>query len=560
MISKRNNDPLPAEELGQRLCNTFGRYRWKFIYADVPASNEPKAKWKTENRYPIKNRVLFRQWQDLEELIGVRFDHETLYALIDIDRKSRYHPRNSSDGISTIQAALETIGITRTIVISSSWSDGLHLYVPLAELVNTFNLALAIKGCLEVQGLELGLGQLEVFPNPKPYGNTIKTEYLAHRLPLQPGTGSHLLDEDLNFISAELGDFFTAWDSAAASQDVEALSIALSVARDNNRKRPRRRLNKAAAWEKDLLTVISTGWTSGGQTNGLLKQIATYGVVFGDKSGEELVSYISETAINSPGYEQWCGHQAEIEQRARCWANSVEKFYWPLGTHPQRDVANNIVPFKHNQRLSESAGEKIKAAVEELESTNALPEKATARAKAINAISGSSFQTLYAAHHKELWHPEHYAPSEGGVITEPAVETAVRAAQLELPRKAPNPLCSKELQTKPPVMKCWPPEIPLKESKTSSRGVRGEEESFPQAERPILRPVPRPMSPQEPYEPGIDVEEDEVIRGIQKQVRRLAWTIEEIGQFVAERFGGKRRYQLSHDELVLLLYYLQTQV
>ena len=257
MISKRNNDPLPAEELGQRLCNTFGRYRWKFIYADVPLASEPKAKWKTENRYPIKNRVLYRQWQDPEELVGVRFDHETLYALIDIDSKSKYHPRNSSDGIGTIQAALETIGITRTILISSSWSDGLHLYVPLAELVNTFNLALAIKGCLEVQGLELGAGQLEVFPNPKPYGNQIKTEYLAHRLPLQPGTGSHLLDEDLNFISAELGDFFIAWDSAAASQDVEALSVALSVARDNNRKRPRRRLNKADAWEKDLLTVIS---------------------------------------------------------------------------------------------------------------------------------------------------------------------------------------------------------------------------------------------------------------------------------------------------------------
>ncbi|MEL7224746.1 MAG: hypothetical protein AAF810_14060 [Cyanobacteria bacterium P01_D01_bin.36] len=57
---------------------------------------------------------------------------------------------------------------------------------------------------------------------------------------------------------------------------------------------------------------------------------------------------------------------------------------------------------------------------------------------------------------------------------------------------------------------------------------------------------------------GLDAEQDSIIKGIQAQVRTLNWTIEEISQFISNRFDGKRRYQLSHDELVLLLYYLRT--
>ena len=214
------------------------------------------------------------------------------------------------------------------------------------------------------------------------------------------------------------------------------------------------------------------------------------------------------------------------------------------------------MPFKHNQRLSASASEKIKGAVKELEATNSLPEKTTARAKAINAIAGSSFQTLYAGQHKDLWHPEHY---QQGVITEPEPVLAVKSTEQRPQAIPPQPLQSKELQTKHPIMKCRPPEIPLKKSKTSSRGVRGEKESFPQAKNPILRLVPCPNLPQLHRSPGIAAELDEVIRGIQTQVRRLDWSTEETYQFILERFDGKRRYQLDDDELVLLLYYLQTQ-
>ena len=109
-------------------------------------------------------------------------------------------------------------------------------------------------------------------------------------------------------------------------------------------------------------------------------------------------------------------------------------------------------------------------------------------------------------------------------------------------------------------MKCEPAlredSFEEKSKKSSPRGVRGDEIRFPQVEIPILRLVP-PKSNTQPIS-GIDAEEDEIIRAIQAQVQSLNWTMQEISQFIASRFEGKRRYQLSHEELVLLLYYLRT--
>ncbi|HEY9806598.1 MAG TPA: hypothetical protein V6D04_08520, partial [Candidatus Obscuribacterales bacterium] len=51
----------------------------------------------------------------------------------------------------------------------------------------------------------------------------------------------------------------------------------------------------------------------------------------------------------------------------------------------------------------------------------------------------------------------------------------------------------------------------------------------------------------------------DVIVGIQIQVRRLGWTVEQVHQFIAHNFCGKRRSQLTDDELVCLLYCLRTQ-
>ena len=158
--------PTPADPLGQRLHTLFGRQLWDFIAASAPPPGE-KPDWTTVTDYKLRPRILWQRWQDPQQLIGVRFDSETYYGLIDIDAESPYC---HGEAITDICAALETIGITRTILLRSSHSNGLHLYIPLPELIKTFDLAVGLEECLKAQGYVVAKGQLEIFPNPKTYG------------------------------------------------------------------------------------------------------------------------------------------------------------------------------------------------------------------------------------------------------------------------------------------------------------------------------------------------------------------------------------------------------
>ena len=573
MIAIRNDDLLPSDPLAQRLSHTFLRNRWDFIYASVPDPAQPEQKeldwqtkhlkpkpeWKTERRYPMKSRVLYHRWADPTEILGVRFDHTTEYGLLDIDVGSQYHPKQNPSAITELQIALETIGITRTFLVRSSWSDGLHLYFPLNGAVNTFNLAVGVKFCLQTQGFEVKEGELEIFPNDKSYGVVTKILYKGHRLPLQPDTGSWLLDDDLQAVSNQLSDLFRVWDTASIGQDMAELNSALLIARQNRLTKPRRRLNNIEVWRRDLELLIAEGWTGAHQTNHLLKQIGCYGVVFEELSGDALIKYIRETATAAPGYARWCDHQRQIEVRSRSWARAVEKYYWPLGTHAKPRATSKVVPF--NQQRSKTAQEEIQTAISILEEGDHLPEAITARAQAISELAGTSLGTLYR--HKGLWHPEHQELEKRCVIPEAAVDTAPIQPPPPITKKVLEPLQEGKLQTKEEIMKCSPApreDSFKKEFKNSSpRGVRGEYLSFPQAEPPILRLVPATIQRSHPMPPGINAEQDGIIRGIQVQVQRLDWAVEEISQFIADRFDGKRRYQLSHDELILLLYYLQTQ-
>jgi len=129
-----------------------------------------------------------------------------------------------------------------------------------------------LEECLQAQGYAIAKGQLEIFPNPKTYGVERIILYNGHRLPLQPGTGSCLLDDDLNPLGDSLEQFFTLWDTAAAQQDLDELRHALKIGRDNRRKQARRHRSesrKAEVWREDMEADIEEGWSGPGQTNHL---------------------------------------------------------------------------------------------------------------------------------------------------------------------------------------------------------------------------------------------------------------------------------------------------
>ncbi|MBE9155713.1 hypothetical protein IQ265_02515 [Nodosilinea sp. LEGE 06152] len=528
------SEPLPADPTGQRLCEIFGHYPWNFIRADLPDDATTKAAWTTVSTYPLRPRVLWNHWQDANQLIGVRFTHDTRYALLDLDAGGDYC---SAEGVAQIRAALETIGITRTLLLRSSWSGGLHLYLPFAEWVNTFNLAVALKECLKAQGFRLKAGQLEIFPNVKAYGVETFIEYMGHRLPLQPSSGSCLLDDALNPIGSSLARFFWLWDGAASHQDMDTLRHAMKLGRDNHRKRPKRRRHPVDSWRQDLDLEITEGWTAHGQTNHLLKTIACYGRVFEGHEGQSLIDYTLRIALHCPGYEQYCRHQHDIERKVTAWARAVEGYYWPLGSTPTRDTShpkNTLVPF--NQRQSEDAQHRIRTAYTELEQAGELPEQITARAKAIAQAAKVSQQTLYK--HLSLWHPEH----REGVIEPAAGFLALEEASSEAIPKSLEPFEVKELHPLERNMKGWARCAgDLGSDRTSfspERGVRGDGPAFPQDAEPAI------------YDPALHEQ-------IQHEIRSLGWSGEVICQFIADQFEGKRWSELNEDERLLLLYHLR---
>lgn len=463
-------DPFPKDRLGQKLCQIFS-YRWMSIEGDTDDTTKPN--WRTIKNYPLRPRALWRKWQDAKKLVGVRFGKETEYAVIDIDKGSKFL---TPYALEALRDALETIGIMRTLPIRSSWNGGIHLYCPLPQKVPTFDLACAIRYTLEAQELHLEQGQLESFPNTKAFARGWLgefSEYNGHRLPLQPGGGGAILNDALEPVGADLGQFFRMWEFAARGQDMEALSAAMARGRDHHRKRPKVRSHPIDEWRNDWELDISTGWTDHGQTNGLLKVMAGYGRVFLRLEDEDLLEFVIDTAMNAPGFDAYCSHQFDLGRKAAAWCRAAERYYWPLGDEPKRDKT----AFDFNEERALDAQSRIKAAYEWLWKQGEWPTTVTAQLKALSQKARASFKTLYKYSH--LWNP-----LKRCVTAQPVGNTADSPPPESPPPERPKPAPSGQLHTTDQITKGVSREARLKKVLPRGReGVEGERRGIPQAEQ-----------------------------------------------------------------------------
>jgi hypothetical protein len=102
-------------------------------------------------------------------------------------------------------------------------------------------------------------------------------------------------------------------------------------------------------------------------------------------------------------------------------------------------------------------------------------------------------------------------------------------------------------------MKCKPV-LNRQRQSSEGRGVRGE---FPQAsaalQTPALTDLACPLPP-----PATPAEQDHHRNQatIRRCVTRLQWQPQDLVQYIAEQFGGRRYHQLSPDEVMLLIYRL----
>jgi hypothetical protein len=382
-----------------KFCRLFS-HRWHFITRSVGQSN-----WTTETRYPIKPANLWHYWKDPNTLIGLRFGQSTRYALLDLDRHSPYHPENDPTALSRIRAALEGIGLYRTLLVQSSESGGLHLYLPLPGELPTYDLALCLRQTLEEQEFCIEAGTLEIFPNTKSYRFHGVSNYNGHRLPLQ--ANSYLLNDSSEVITNDIDYFFQVWDLAESGNDESELLTAIASAKQIRsqtlfERSTEPRSERAKAWKADSERVIEAGWTGKSQTNELLGTIAEYGVVFKALSGDELYRYTLETAIHAPGYEQFCRHQREIEQRCRDWSTCAERHRKPYKGFATGSYWNKQ-PATHNRDQVDSAIARIRRAVDELKDTAGdLINRVKDWAQAIAKKAQCSLTTLYK--NKSLWY------------------------------------------------------------------------------------------------------------------------------------------------------------
>ena len=378
-------------------------HRYDYLYAPHP---DPGAKpdWHTQSSHPLADRLLLQG----SYLYGVRFGSTTRYGLLDIDAGSPYHPRRDPLALARITAALEPLGLVEHLCITSSDSGGLHLYFPFSEALSSWRLAIALSALLENAGFKIFPGWLEVFPNPKPFTTDGSISlYNGHRLPLQQG--SYLLNQDLTPVAATEGTFVRHWQSASERNVINAVTLKQTI-RQAKRK-TYRVTGKAEKFINDLHADIEPGWSGSGQTNFILGRITLRSYIFGHVlyaaaplAGEALVKDIVRIARALPGYTDFCGHQRDIEDRARDWAQCIESSHYFHYGNDKPTTASTTLTW--NQRQQEQARDRIRAAALDLFRSNQWPEGITARFDALCA-AGISGSTLYR--HQDLWHPLHLA-------------------------------------------------------------------------------------------------------------------------------------------------------
>lgn len=141
--------------------------------------------WTTISKHwPMSNETILSAVAGNEPSIyGLRWGEQTRFAVLDIDKNSKYR---SDLELAKLQERLAAVGLTVTVYRSSN-SGGWHLYIFLDDWADSREVNEYLNTWLRARDYEVRGGLLEVFPSG-----------MGLRLPLQPGFA--WLDEKGNLI------------------------------------------------------------------------------------------------------------------------------------------------------------------------------------------------------------------------------------------------------------------------------------------------------------------------------------------------------------------------
>lgn len=588
-------------------------HRGDYLYAEHPEPGT-RPEWKTESKHLLSDRLI-RQGACL---YGVRFGSLTDYLMLDLDLTSQYHPRCDFLAIGRILEVLELVGLVECIAVQSSYRSGIHLYFPFENAQRSWAIALVAQTLLQNAGFKVQPGQLEIFPNPKPYGEHDLTLYNGHRLPLQ--AGSYLLDKNWEPIYSTDAAFVSRWKLAQARNDIDSQAIEKTL-----KKAQRERYfirGRAQKFLNDLNAEIEPGWTGLGQTNHLLGKIACRARVFhhvvhggAPLASEQLADAIAQAARSLPGFSEFCQHQHELELRAKEYARAAEKRYYPYGSKgtSSKLIEDGITSTPTwNQQQALAARERIRVAIASMLEQGTLPAQVTARFKALKQY-GIGSDTL--SKNRDLWDPRALQALQA--LPQEFLPENQKFDNLEAPESlqeeeflpsSANKLVGAEVSVASPFGPdtsapfyvggsggfstgsgdAWsPPDAAtrkiiegihqqLKETRLKQEAENNQRRQSrfgflapPDNNVVIEQPAKPEFIPESEYvlEPEHAPETNPVDYGsldlsdliaqIQVHVKRLEWTRSQADQFVADHFGRKSRDHLTDDELLALLGKLQ---
>jgi len=247
---------------------------------------------------------------------GISPANETLWAYVDIDTESRYHPvSEDGEGIEPVIDALRAIGLQRPVELQSSHTTGVHLCYGLNKPVQTWILMESLVGAANRANLEIKDGVLEFFPNQKYFDSA----YKCIRAPLS-GEGNAI------------------WVQGMGLDDSPEIFRHLFIQSQEHNKftplRPSDHLIQSSSTNtrgqtfnsetlESIQRCLSDGFSSSGQTQELqfaALQVARF--VEGASSIDELRKRASQLLSSAPGFCQYCGHRREIENGSY-WSNST---------------------------------------------------------------------------------------------------------------------------------------------------------------------------------------------------------------------------------------------
>ena len=308
----------------------------------------------------------------------------TLWAAIDIDEGSRYHPASEvGEGIEPILTAAANIGLTEPIWIQSSTSKGIHLWFPLMVPCETWQLAVGLEETMRQAGLEVRDGVLELRPNKKAYNSS----YKALRAPLT-GEGNSIWIEDYDLVD-EPNMLWAEWRRVMPANRYRRLQeVHRSTPVYSSNRRGQKHKTGALTRAKER---VSQGFTGRGQSQEMkLACLQVVRLLEGYEKPEEIRNRVLKLLTDAPGYEQYCGHQKAIRSGQYLTKGEINK---------ARSLAPggyaNIWKEKENKKRHNDARNRAMQAMQEIND----------QGRRFTSLSGAfEFAKSIGAPSKSWWH------------------------------------------------------------------------------------------------------------------------------------------------------------